>query len=598
MFRRHPARRDASRRPIRFETLERREVFAPLPVLMVIADQRDFFYQEYGDTKLSLEEAGLTVRVAATTINPSTPHWNSGQGASSGVVTPQLPLSAVNSADYSAIVFVGGWGASMYQYAFNGDYYDNHYDGNAATKTLVNNLINQFSQQNKYLAAVCHGTTVLAWARVDGVSPLAGKTVSVPYMGSPGVFWNGTSYSPSQLMAAPQMTANGATPLPHGWVGDRSTDTDDVTVDGRVITGENNFSARQFGRVIAQRLWAEDVPVNVAPVVTATNHLLDENSAAGTVAGQVIASDANAGQSLTYTIVSGNTNGAFALNSATGQLTVANPAALDYEMSPVFQLLIAATDNGTPALSAQALTTVTLRDVFEAPPGPSTQVGPNVVVQGTNSSDLITISTNASGQVVIVVNGVSAGNFTLGAGGRTIVYAGSGEDRVSAAGSAAPVTVYGEAGNDILTGGSAGDVLDGGDGDDRLLGFAGADVLIGGRGRDIADGGVGEDLLIGGTTSYDVNAAALQAILAEWSSAAPIATRRANFEAGLPGGVRIAVGDLTDDGLQDCLQGGGDEDWLLIVGKDYIYSPGFGDLITSYQRPARGTTNNSGLFVP
>ncbi|WP_254512630.1 DJ-1/PfpI family protein [Anatilimnocola floriformis] len=116
-----------------FETLERREVFAPLPVLMVIADQRDFFYQEYGDTRQSLVEAGLTVRVAARTTNPSTPHPNSGQGSSSGVVTPDLPLSAVNSADYSAIVFVGGWGSSMYQYAFTGNYYDDHYDGNAST---------------------------------------------------------------------------------------------------------------------------------------------------------------------------------------------------------------------------------------------------------------------------------------------------------------------------------------------------------------------------------------------------------------------------------------------------------------------------------
>ena len=38
-------------------------------------------------------------------------------------MTPDLPLSAVNAADYSAIVFVGGWGSSQYQYGFAGTYH-------------------------------------------------------------------------------------------------------------------------------------------------------------------------------------------------------------------------------------------------------------------------------------------------------------------------------------------------------------------------------------------------------------------------------------------------------------------------------------------
>ena len=580
-----------------FETLERRELFAPLPVLMVIADQRDFFYQEYGDARQSLVEAGLQVRVTARTTNPSTPHPNSGQGASSGVVTPDLPLSAVNSADYSAIVFVGGWGSSMYQYAFTGNYYDDLYDGNAATKQIVNNLINQFTTQNKYIAAVCHATTVLAWARVNGVSPLAGKNVSIPYLGSPGVFWNGTSYSPSQLQQSVQMTANGATPLPHGSVGDRTTDTDDVTVDGLIITGENNFSARQFGRVIAQRLWAEDVPANVAPVVTAASFVIDENSAVGSAVGQVIATDANAGQTLTYSIVGGNTNSAFAINAATGRITVANAAAMNFETTPSFSLTIRATDNATPALSGQAIATITLRDVAEV----VTAAGANIVVQGTAAVDLIAISTNAAGQATIGFNGVNYGPFTLGVGGRVIVNAGDGADRVMATSSAAPVTVYGEAGNDVIMGGSGDDVLDGGagidriiaglgndqlfggadqdilegregndlivggDGDDRLIGFSGNDVLIGGLGRDNLDGGTGDDLLIGGTTTYDANTLALAAILAEWSSAATLATRRTHLQTGIAGGIRLAAEEtVIDDRIQDIVQGGNAGDWLFM----------------------------------
>ena len=94
-------------------------------------------------------------------------------------------------ADYSAIVFVGGWGSSMYQYAFPATIANNRYDGNAATKAIVNDLIGDFLAQDKYVTAICHGVTVLAWARVDGASPLDGKTVSVPWIGSPAVFYEG-----------------------------------------------------------------------------------------------------------------------------------------------------------------------------------------------------------------------------------------------------------------------------------------------------------------------------------------------------------------------------------------------------------------------
>jgi putative intracellular protease/amidase len=93
------------------------------------------------------------------------PHQNSGQGWESGIVVPDLALSQVNEDDYSAIVFVGGWGSSMYQStAFPGDYFNDHYDGDVATKTLVNNLIGEFDAAEKYLGFICHATTIAAWS--------------------------------------------------------------------------------------------------------------------------------------------------------------------------------------------------------------------------------------------------------------------------------------------------------------------------------------------------------------------------------------------------------------------------------------------------
>lgn len=229
-----------------------------LPVLMVIADTRDFYYQEYGDTRTGLEAEGIEVQVASRTTNPSTSHPGTGEpSGSGGVVIPDIALADVNPDDYSAIVFVGGWGSSMYQYAFSGDYYDDLYDGDVATTTIANNLITTFLEQDKYVTAICHGVTVLAWARVDGESPLNGKQVSVPFIGSPGVYYNGQSYGYYQLGQYEQATDNGAIAnTASGQYGNPETVTDDVVVDGKIITAENYDAALAFGHRIGQEVYA------------------------------------------------------------------------------------------------------------------------------------------------------------------------------------------------------------------------------------------------------------------------------------------------------------------------------------------------------
>ncbi|WP_261365328.1 cadherin domain-containing protein [Anatilimnocola floriformis] len=705
--------RATTRRRSFFETLEKREVFAPLPVLMVIADRQDFFYQEYGDTKLSIEQAGLTVQVAATTTQPSRPHSGSGEPANGGVVTPDLPLSAVNASNYSAIVFVGGWGSSMYQYAINGNYYDARYNGDPATKAIVNNLISDFVDQDKYVTAICHATTVLAYARVDGVSPIAGKNVTTPQggatgTGGPGLSLNGVNYNYFQLQQRTMMEWNGGIVANGNSIGDPSSSWDDVVVDGRIITAQDNISAREFGRVIATRLIAEDVPpppvnhapvignqtfslaedspigttagmvvasdpdlgqefsyeilagntnaafaidaltgalnvafpgaidfettpqfqltirvtdngtpslfsdaivtvnidyvappppVNTAPTVAAgQTFALAENSAVGTIVGSVVASDADVGQTLSYSIVGGNTNGAFAINAATGQLSVANLAAVDFETTPAFDLTIRVTDNGNPALSTDAVVRVNLTDVYEAPPGPVYRSGPNVIVQGTSGTDYIYVWTNAAGQPMVWLAGQVYGAFTLGAGGRVIVYGGDGGDYIYATDSTAPVTIYGEGGHDQITGGSASDILDGGagydriwamggndlliagpngalldggdgndmlvggDADDQLYGGNGNDILIGGKGHDNLEGGAGEDILIGRGTSFDLNLLALQSIFAEWNLS------------GLAGNTRQTLtSSLINDGMNDRLIGGDGADWLEVFAGDCSY---------------------------
>ncbi len=235
---------------------------APLPVLLVIANQ-DFYYREYSETRRSLELSGLTVKVAAATTSRCLPTGGSGQPIGlDGSVVPNLPVAKVDASDYSAIVFVGGWGSSMYQYAYSDpnfdgridSYYANSiYNGNGGeAKAAANELINDFVAQDKYVAGLCHGVTVLAWARVDGASPLQGKKVCATPGGSPATVYLSKSFANNELGVHEQVVANGAFSSPYsGLIGNPATTADDVVVDGKIITGENYTSAPYLGRVLA-----------------------------------------------------------------------------------------------------------------------------------------------------------------------------------------------------------------------------------------------------------------------------------------------------------------------------------------------------------
>jgi hypothetical protein len=105
--------------------------------------------------------------------------------------------------------------------------------------------------------------------------------------------------------------------------------------------------------------------VNDPPVVDNQAFGIDENSANGTVVGTVVASDVDAGDSLTYSITAGNTSGAFAINAITGEITVVNQAAVNFETTSSFALAVDVAD--LAGLSDTATVTVNLNDLNEAP---------------------------------------------------------------------------------------------------------------------------------------------------------------------------------------------------------------------------------------
>ena len=102
---------------------------------------------------------------------------------------------------------------------------------------------------------------------------------------------------------------------------------------------------------------------NTAPVVEDQSFSLDENTVIQTSIGSVIATDQD-DDPLTYSIVSGNTDGAFLLEASTGEITVENASAIDFETNSSFSLLLSVTDG---ALSDVATITINLLDIAEAP---------------------------------------------------------------------------------------------------------------------------------------------------------------------------------------------------------------------------------------
>jgi putative intracellular protease/amidase len=217
----------------------------PLPVLMVIANQ-DFYYQEYATVRKALEARGMTVVVAAGTTADAVPQASGPQW----LVHVDRQLAAVSAADYSAIVFVGGWGASSYQYAFSGTYANVAYRRDSAIVAEVNRVIGDFIVWRKPVAAVSHGVSVLAWARVDGVSPLAGRKVVGWAGGGPGFTLNGQAYANSTVPVRWHVETNKGSMFLSNSVGDPLRPQDDVWVDGKVITAENFNSAAAFAKAI------------------------------------------------------------------------------------------------------------------------------------------------------------------------------------------------------------------------------------------------------------------------------------------------------------------------------------------------------------
>ena len=109
-----------------------------------------------------------------------------------------------------------------------------------------------------------------------------------------------------------------------------------------------------------------------APVAADDSFTLAEDAADGAVVGTVAASDADAtapNNQVSFSITAGNDAGNFAIDAASGEITVADGAELDFETTPSFDLEVTVVDAGVPQQSGTATVVINLTDVNEAPTG-------------------------------------------------------------------------------------------------------------------------------------------------------------------------------------------------------------------------------------
>ena len=98
------------------------------------------------------------------------------------------------------------------------------------------------------------------------------------------------------------------------------------------------------------------------PVVGDETFDVLENAAGGTVVGTVAATDQD-GDGVSFAITAGNDDGHFEIDSATGEITVAAGADVDFESRPVYTLTVTATDDSADALSGSGTVTVNVTDL-------------------------------------------------------------------------------------------------------------------------------------------------------------------------------------------------------------------------------------------
>jgi hypothetical protein len=216
----------------------------------------------------------------------------------------------------------------------------------------------------------------------------------------------------------------------------------------------------------------------------------------------------------------------------------------------------------------------------------------DLVVGGTADADLIAIKTAGTGKVTVDVDQLAGGHFefaqkyTVSGLARLVVYGGPGRNIITVDDAVAlPAVLLGGGGDNFIKGGGGPSVLVGGPVSDILVGALGRSIVIGGGGADILTAR-GDAVLISGSTTYDTNLIALDAILAEWSRTnASYQTRVNNLIGPSAGGTAGGLNGpyyfnpitVSSDGAKNILVGGSGPDLFFAGVLDSVFGKKAGE---------------------
>jgi len=171
----------------------------PFNILMIIAP-KGFRDEEYFEPRSVFETSGARVTTASSQLGEAI-------GKLGKTTEINLTLNQVNVEDFEAIIFVGGPGALIFQ-----------------NDPIAHRIAKKTVEQNKVLAAICLAPIILAKAGV-----LNNKKA--------------TCFGSVNDEYATILATNGA-----------KFTSEDVTVDGKIITGNGPEVARKFGEKVLEVL--------------------------------------------------------------------------------------------------------------------------------------------------------------------------------------------------------------------------------------------------------------------------------------------------------------------------------------------------------
>jgi len=155
-----------------------------------------------------------------------------------------------------------------------------------------------------------------------------------------------------------------------------------------------------------------DGPPNHAPRADDAAFAVAENSANGTLVGQVSGTDVD-GDSISFAITAGNESGTFAIDDQ-GNLTVADQTSLDYELQASYTLSVRVTDAGQ--LFDEAIVSIDVQDVNDVPPvltAAELTIGEGQTVVIDSGNLAATDVDSADGALTFLVSNVVRGEFQV-----------------------------------------------------------------------------------------------------------------------------------------------------------------------------------------